>query len=286
MTAPHKAYVRAIVGASGSSFAMAMRLLPRAKREAMHALYAYCRVLDDIADDAIPAAHKEYALGYWRQEVNALYVGRAQHPITQALQEILPHFALPREELMLILDGVRFDAEEEILAPTTDILEYYCRCVAGAVGMACLPIFGDTSANAKEFAVTLGMALQLTNILRDISEDAALGRLYMPLEVLQDADVPITTIADIIHHPRFAGACVLLADRAQQCFTHAEQLYHQADKRALLPAWLMLKTYQHVLHRLQAGHWQQPRARARLPLTIKTKLLLNYSVKLALPSRL
>ena len=180
-----QAHVQSVVTASGSSFYWSMRLFPRAKRDAMYAIYAFCREVDDIADgDASPAA-KLAELGGWRHEIAALFAGRPSRPTTRALARPISRFELPRIEFDAMLDGMEMDAGERMRAPPLAELERYCRCVAGAVGLLSLRVFGPHGRRLDLGALALGEALQLTNILRDLTEDAARGRLYLPRELLE-----------------------------------------------------------------------------------------------------
>ena len=177
-------HVRAVVADSGTSFYWGMRLLPAAKREAMFAIYAFCREVDDIADSEASPASKQAELALWRAEVEALYAGRPSRPTSLALAAPIERFELPRAEFDAMIDGMEMDASEAMRAPPMAKLERYCRCVAGAVGVLSVRVFGARSPDRDAGAVALGDALQLTNILRDLVEDAGFGRLYLPRELL------------------------------------------------------------------------------------------------------
>ena len=179
-----RAHVQAVVAASGSSFYWSMRLLPRAKRDAMYAIYAFCREVDDIADGAASPAAKLAELDGWRVEIAALFAGRPSRPTTRALALPVSRFALPRAEFDAMIDGMEMDAGERMRAPSLAELERYCRCVAGAVGLLSVHVFGTRGPQLEQGALALGEALQLTNILRDLAEDAGRGRLYLPRELL------------------------------------------------------------------------------------------------------
>ncbi len=177
---------------SGTSFAAGMAILPRPRREAMHAIYAFCRDVDDIADDpAMSVAEKRARLAEWRREIDRLYEGAPTFPAAIALMEPMRVFDLPRAEFLMMIEGMEMDAEGPIVAPALERLFAYTRRVAGSVGLLSMPTFGAPKGAASDrFALALGDALQLTNILRDVAEDAAIGRLYLPAELLEKHCAP------------------------------------------------------------------------------------------------
>ncbi|MFN0023483.1 MAG: squalene/phytoene synthase family protein [Parvularculaceae bacterium] len=177
---------------SGTSFAAGMAILPKPRRAAMHAIYAFCREVDDIADDpALSAGDKRARLADWRQEIDRLYQGRATYSAAVALVEPVRAFDLPRGEFLMMIDGMEMDADGPIVAPSFERLFAYTRRVAGAVGLLSMPVFGAPKGAASDrFALALGDALQLTNILRDIAEDAGVGRVYLPAELLEKYKAP------------------------------------------------------------------------------------------------
>ncbi len=177
--------VRARVAASRTSFGAGMAVLPRARREAMYALYAFCREVDDIADDLPTLEERKAGLALWRQRIADLFRrSAASDAITTALLPAIKPFALVEDDFQAIIDGMDMDADAPICAPDMATLDLYCDRVASAVGRASVRLFGDASANGMRVAHHLGRALQLTNILRDVAEDAARGRLYLPRELL------------------------------------------------------------------------------------------------------
>ena len=176
--------IRHRVEAAGTSFYWAMRLLPRDRRNGMYAIYAFCREVDDIADGDRPVEHKLAALAGWREEIEALYDGRPRHLVARALSGPVRRYALRKEDFLAILAGMEMDARGDIRAPDLATLDLYCARVASAVGHLSVHIFGDSSDAAHAVAESLGRALQLTNILRDLAEDAARQRLYLPREIL------------------------------------------------------------------------------------------------------
>jgi len=178
-------HVRTVVAGSGTSFYWGMRLLPPPKREAMFAIYAFCREVDDIADSDAPPDTKQGLLAGWRAEIEALYAGRPSRPTSLALAVPIERFDLPRAEFDAMIDGMEMDATAALRAPPMAQLERYCRCVAGAVGVLSVHVFGARAPDRVAGAVALGEALQLTNILRDVAEDALRGRVYLPEEDLK-----------------------------------------------------------------------------------------------------
>ena len=249
-------HARAIVKRSGTSFYWGMRLLPPPKREAMFAIYAFCREVDDIADDEAAPADKRAGLALWRDEIDALYAGRASRPTSRALAVPIERFNLPRAEFDAMIDGMEMDATEAMRGPPMVTLERYCRCVAGAVGVLSVRVFGAQAPDRDEGAVLLGEAFQLTNILRDLAEDADFGRLYLPRELLErqgiDADDPRAVLRD----PRLPAVCRELAARATQRFDEADRWLRQERRRDVRPALIMRGVYELTLRRLIADDWQ------------------------------
>lgn len=241
-----------------------MRLLPREQRDAMYAVYGFCRTVDDIADGDAPVAAKLASLGWWKEEVDRLYGGAPTDPVAHALLDPVARFTLPREELLAVLAGMEMDVRGEMVAPTQATLELYCRRVAGAVGLLSLRIFRCDEPQAHEFAVALGEALQLTNLLRDLAEDARLGRLYLPLEMLQDCRVASTDPDAVLAHPALPAVCRMVADRAEGRFRHASRLLAGLDQRRLRAAVAMMALYRRLLSRLRDGGWTQLERRLSL----------------------
>lgn len=271
-------HARAVVEASGSSFYWAMRLLPQDRREAMYAIYAFCREVDDIADDDRPAAEKRADLAAWRQEIDALCDGRPSRPTSQALLVPLRRYDLPRSEFLAMLDGMEMDAAEDIVAPSLEELLLYCRRVAGAVGLLSIHVFGDRGPAAQRLAIAEGEALQLTNILRDLGEDARRGRLYLPRDYLEAAGIPIGSPSEILDNPAIIQVCRKLGDLAEARFQEARGLLKDCDRQALKPAIVMLEAYHKLLRRLRQSDWQDPWTRVSLARLDKLWLGLRYGL--------
>jgi squalene synthase HpnD len=273
-----QAHVQAVVTASGSSFYWSMRLLPRAKRDAMYAIYAFCREVDDVADgDASPAA-KLTELRGWRGEIAALFAGRPSWPTTRALAWPVSRFDLPRVEFDAMLDGMEMDAGERMRAPRLAELERYCRCVAGAVGLLSLRVFGARGRRLDLGALALGEALQLTNILRDLTEDAARGRLYLPRELLDHHGIASHDPERVLGHPALPEVCGALAGHARRRFEDAERLLASGDRRQLRPALVMMQVYWRTLERLMARGWERLDQPVRLARPERLWLALRYGL--------
>ena len=247
--------VSTVVTASGSSFRLGMRLVARQRRHAIHAVYAFCRVVDDIVDSTDSPEAKNAALDAWEAEVDAIYRGHPSCALSLTLHDAITRFDLPAAEFRRILGGMRMDANGPILAPSMAELESYSRCVAGAVGLLAIRIFGDDSEPARDFAIDLGDALQFTNILRDVAEDAGRGRLYLPAERLVDHGVPTHDAQAALAHPGLPAVCAGLDKIARQRFSAARTRLSQCDRRALRPAIAMMGGYQGVLNALSRRGW-------------------------------
>ena len=261
--------VGTVVRAAETSFYWAMRLLPRAKREAMYALYAFCREVDNIADEPAPQSEKLRALDGWRCALDALYDGRAaDRPVAIALGDAIMRFDLPREPFDAIVSGMETDARGPVVAPTTDELDLYCARVAGAVGLQSVRIFGCRDPRADDYALATGQALQLTNILRDVAEDAADGRLYLPQEALEAAGVRLRDPEALLKDPRLPEACAAIAVTAEASYEKARRLREammREDAACLAPAAIMTAIYRRLLLRMQARGWNRVSERVSVP---------------------
>lgn len=242
---------------SGTSFSAGMAILPRRRREAMHAIYAFCRAVDDIADDdGLSCGERETRLGEWRREIDRVYAGVSSDPIGIALVEAVRGFDLPKAEFLLLIEGMEMDAAGPIIAPTMERLFAYTRRVAGAVGMLSMPVFGAPSGEASDrFALTLGDALQLTNILRDVAEDAKIGRLYLPREVLAGPISPSSIAED--GAARLVPAARAVATIAREKFAAAREALQDLDWRTVRPALLMMGVYEAYLRKMERRGWER-----------------------------
>lgn len=271
-----RAHAEATVKRSGTSFAAGMRILSKPRRAAMHAIYAFCREVDDIADSERPAVEKRIGLAAWRAEIDSLYRGAPKTPTGLALLEPVRAFDLPREEFLLMIEGMEMDAEGPIVAPSMHELSRYTRRVAGSVGMLSMPVFGaPRNEPARDFALSLGDALQLTNILRDVSEDAGIGRLYLPRELLEKHGARLD--ASAVGGSRALGAVARdLGAIARQRFAGARAALTQLNWRILRPALLMMGVYETYLNRLEQSGWNVLDTPARISKLEKAAIAMRW----------
>lgn len=274
-------YVRAVTRAAGSSFYWGMRILPEDRRDAMFAVYAFCREVDDVADGDDPVEDKRRQLDAWRREIEALYapdqVGSDTH-VLRALAHAIRLYNLEKKDFFEVIAGMEMDTDETIIAPDCKQLQLYCNRVAGAVGLLSVNIFGDSSATAQQFAIALGTALQLTNILRDLKDDAGMGRLYLPREQLIAHGVAIGTPDEILASPKLPEICASVAERAREKYTEADRLLGQSDARALKPAVVMMMNYRRILDRMIENGWRDLDDDAGLSTPEKLWITLRYGV--------
>ena len=250
--------------ASGSSFYAGMRVLPKAEREAMFAVYGFCRQVDDIADDLEgDRAERRAGLDAWRADIEALYA--ATDPGRAALvAEPVRRFGLRKADFLAVIDGMQMDADEDIRAPVMAKLDLYCDRVASAVGRLSVRIFGMDDGPGEALAHHLGRALQLTNILRDLDEDAGMGRLYLPRELLDRAGITSSDPVAVVSDPRVDNACRVLAAEARKHYAAADKVMSARPRGRLAAPRLMEKVYGRILERTQAAGWAPPRRRVKL----------------------
>ncbi len=256
--------IKARVAASQTSFHAGMAVLPKTRREAMYALYAFCREVDDIADDGATVELRKSGLQKWRERVAAMFRGQADEAITSALLIAIERFSLVEEEFQSIIDGMAMDAGEPMCAPDMSTLDLYCDRVASAVGRISVRIFGDNSPAAMRVSYHLGRAFQLTNILRDLAEDAARGRLYLPEELLKKHNVATRIPHEVLRDPLLRPVCRDLAAQARRHFSEADQAIQECRPQAMRPAKIMRSYYGAIFERLVAKDWQNPSQRVRL----------------------
>lgn len=250
---PDRAVVRSVVQRSGSSFRLGMASLGGERRRAMHALYAFCRLVDDAADSAAPPAARTGFLSAWQAELDRLD-GSPSTPVARELAWACRRFELPRLELNRLVGGMLADAVARVRLTDHAALERYCRAVAGSVGLLSIRIFGAKGADA--FALDLARALQLVNILRDVEEDAARDRVYLPLDLLAGHGIPDGPAATIVGHHHFAAAWTTLLHEAEQAFSAADGALRGLDRGRLRPALLMRATYRLKFEMLRRRGWQ------------------------------
>ena len=262
--------------ASGSSFYAAMRILPRAQREAMFQIYSFCREVDDIADSDGPRPERLAALQQWRDDIDALYQGHPPPRLADYVASVRK-FDLKRADFLAIVDGMEMDVPQDIRAPDIATLDLYCDRVASAVGRLSVRVFGLPEADGILLAHHLGRALQLTNILRDVDEDAGLGRLYLPRESLLLAgitsDDPVRVIAD----RALPKVCLPLAERAKLHFKKADEIMDRNKRRAVRAPRIMSKYYRAILDLLLARGFASPRTPVRVTKMARIAILLRYA---------
>ena len=263
--------------AAPSSFYAAMRILPRAQREAMFMVYSFCRQVDDIADSDGPRPERQQALAQWRADIDALYAGNPPAHL-ESYAPTIRQFGLKREDFIAVIDGMAMDAHEDIRAPDFATLDLYCDRVASAVGRLSVRIFGLGDADGMALAHHLGRALQLTNNLRDIDEDAAIGRLYLPREALIDAGIVTTDPLAVAASPSLDKACAPLVERARTHYRQAEAIMQRNPRRIVRAPRIMGKVYGMILDLLARRGFSSPRASVRVGKAARLSILLRYAI--------
>jgi phytoene synthase len=270
-------YCRQKTSESHSSFAASFRFLEPARRQAITALYAFCREVDDAVDECADAGVAAAKLAWWRGEVEALYAGHPTHPVTQALASALPRFNLPAEHLQEIIDGMEMDIHQARYADFK-ALHLYCYRVASVVGLLAAEIFGYTDRRTQKYAHDLGLAFQLTNIIRDVGEDARRGRIYLPQDELARFGVSEADILASRHSDNFTALMKFQTERAQQYYDHALGELPAADRKAQRAGLIMAAIYRTVLNEVEKDgfrvldrHLSLPPAR-KLWIAVKTWL--------------
>lgn len=248
--------IQARVQASGSSFYWAMRLLPRERRDALFAIYAFCREVDDIADGDLSQDQKIAALRDWHKKIDGVFEGRSTDTITRALYPAIRTYDLKKQDFQAVIDGMEMDALGPIIAPTLGVLDQYCDRVASAVGRLCVRAFGEPTHAGAQVADHLGRALQLTNILRDVEEDAAIGRLYLPAEFLERAGLAGMSPLDVAADPRLPQVLEAIGHMAEDAFAKAQEALAGCSKNAMRPAVIMMMVYRKHLDRARANKWR------------------------------
>jgi squalene synthase HpnD len=268
--------------ARGSTFNAAMRILPRPRREAMFEIYSFCRAVDDIADEAGPRHARRQALAEWRRDIGALYAGGSAPTCARArlrgLAMAIHAFGLRREDFYAVLDGMEMDVEDDIRAPDLATLDLYCDRVAGAVGRLSARAFGMPQAEGQGLAHHLGRALQLTNILRDLDEDAALGRLYLPREYLRTAGIGETEPREVLANPALDRACAPVIARAKTHFCEARGTMARCPRASVRAPRIMADVYWAILAGLERRGFAAPRQKIGAPRHRVVLALLRYGL--------
>ncbi len=249
--------------AASSSFYAAMRVLPREQREAMYHVYAFCRAVDDVADNGGSREIRLADLVQYRKDIEQLYATGRRTQRTRDLAGPIAQYGLLRDDFIAVIDGMEMDIVRDLHAPEWAVLDLYCDRVASAVGRLSVRIFGIDEAPGIELSHNLGRALQLTNILRDIDEDAAMGRLYLPKEALRDADISDASIESILADPRLDRVCRGIADKARRYYDRSEAIMARCPRRTVRSPRMMATVYRGILEKLIARGWKAPRVDVR-----------------------
>ncbi|AXK82935.1 squalene synthase HpnD [Pseudolabrys taiwanensis] len=276
MSAPAQQNETVAAKASGSSFYLAMRILPREQRQAMYEIYSFCRAVDDIADSDLPRAQRQEQLAQWRRDIEGLYEGKVL-PGHEGLTQAIRQFGLRQEDFLAVIDGMEMDAIEDIRAPAFETLDTYCDRVASAVGRLSVRVFGMEEGAGIRLAHHLGRALQMTNILRDVDEDAGMGRLYLPREALTSAGILSDDPAAVLADPALGKACDVLVARARQHYAEADAVMAKAPRRAVRAPRIMSEAYRRVLDDLVARGWTWPRNRVHVSRAHLLKVALRHA---------
>jgi 15-cis-phytoene synthase len=256
-------YVQEKAAASGSSFYYAFLFLPPLRRAAITAFYAFCREVDDVVDEARDASVAATKLAWWQAEVQRAYAGQASHPVMLALMPLAADYGISAAQLQAIIRGCQMDLEQTRYLDFA-ALQQYCHLVAGVVGEVAAQIFGRSQPQTTQYAHTLGQALQLTNIIRDVGEDASRGRIYIPINEMQRFDVKAHEVLKCIPSARFSALMAFQAERAQGLYAQALAMLPDADRRSQKPGLMMASIYRTLLTRIEARGFPVLTERVRL----------------------
>ena len=269
-------YVQQKAAASGSSFYYAFLFLPAPKRAAITAFYAFCREVDDVVDDMVDASVAQTKLAWWQSEVAKSFAGQPSHPVMQALMPLTAEFGIEQRQLQAVIEGCQMDLTQTRYLDYPN-LQRYCHLVAGEVGEVAARIFGQTQPQTTEYAHKLGQALQLTNIIRDVGEDALRGRIYLPVNELKQFDVKAHEILKRTYSDRFTALMQFQAQRAHSLYDEALALLPEQDRRAQKPGLMMASIYRALLREIEADKYQVLHQRIRL--TPLRKMWLAWKVQ-------
>ncbi|MDO9597283.1 MAG: presqualene diphosphate synthase HpnD [Azoarcus sp.] len=245
---PHD-YCQEKAASSGSSFYYSFMFLPPERRQAITALYAFCREVDDVVDECHDVSLAHTKLDWWRQEIGRVFGGTPTHPVGLALKDVITRFSLPREQLLEIIDGMAMDLQQTRYLDFKG-LQLYCYRVASVVGLLAAEIFGYTDRQTQKYAHDLGMAFQLTNIIRDVGEDARRGRIYLPIEDLQRFEVPASEILQAKYSDNFRKLMAFQTERAEQFYEQAFAQLPAVDRKSQRPGLVMAAIYRTLLREI------------------------------------
>jgi phytoene synthase len=269
-------YVQQKAAASGSSFYYAFLFLPKPRRMAITAFYAFCREVDDVVDEVSDPGVAQTKLAWWQSEVAKSYAGQPSHPVMKALAPSLEAFAIAQDCLQAVIEGCRMDLQQTRYLDFAG-LQRYCHLVAGVVGEVSARIFGQTDPRTTEYAHKLGLAFQLTNIIRDVGEDALRGRIYLPVAELQQFGVTAKEVLDRQYSDRFAALMKFQADRAHALYDEAIALLPPADRRTQKPGLMMASIYRTLLREIEHDDFKV--LHQRVSLTPLRKFWLAWKVQ-------
>lgn len=269
-------YVQQKAAASGSSFYYAFLFLPKPRRAAITAFYAFCREVDDVVDEVTDPSVARTKLAWWQNEVARAYAGQPSHPVMLALMPLAADYGIEARHLLAVIEGCQMDLEQTRYLDFAG-LQRYCHLVAGIVGEVAAQIFGQTQPQTTAYAHQLGLAFQLTNIIRDVGEDAMRGRIYLPVSELQQFDVKAHEILKRQYSERFTALMKFQAERAHQFYDEALALLPQADRRAQKPGLMMASIYRALLREIERDNFQV--LHQRISLTPLRKLWLAWKVQ-------
>ena len=248
-------YVQDKAAASGSSFYYAFLFLPPPRRAAITAFYAFCREVDDVVDEVSDPGIAATKLAWWRQEVGAAFAGRPSHPAMQALMPHAAEFDIRAPHLLQVIEGCEMDLSQSRYLDFAN-LRHYCHLVAGVVGEVASGIFGRTRAETTDYADRLGLAMQLTNIIRDVGDDARRGRIYLPMSELKQFDVKAQELLNRSYSDRFTALMKFQAERAHRFYDEAFALLPEPDRAAQKPGLMMANIYRTLLREIEADGFQ------------------------------
>ncbi len=269
-------YVQEKAAASGSSFYYAFLFLPKPRRAAITAFYAFCREVDDVVDDMVDPGVARTKLAWWQTEAAAAFAGKPSHPVMKALMPLAADYGIEERHLQAVIEGCMMDLEQTRYLDFPN-LQRYCHLVAGIVGEVAARIFGQTDPRTTEYAHKLGLAFQLTNIIRDVGEDALRGRIYLPINELQQFEVKAHEILNRVYSERFTALMKFQAERAHRLYDEAFAMLPEADRRAQKPGLMMASIYRTLLREIERDNFQV--LHQRVSLTPLRKFWLAWKVQ-------